>query len=56
VPSAIYQYVINLIVCLNIKRRPGLFMDVLVWKHRFVRNYIFLLAKLTILTSLSLLS
>jgi len=40
-PSSIYQYVINLVVGLPIRKGPGLLMNVLVWKHHALNNYIF---------------
>ena len=39
--SSIYQYVINLVVTLPIRRGPGVFMNVSVRDHRARNNYIF---------------
>jgi len=33
-PSPSYQYMINLVVTLPIRRGPGLLMNVSVWEHR----------------------
>jgi hypothetical protein len=40
-PSAICQYVINLVVSLPIRRGPGVFMYVLWWEHCVLNNQIF---------------
>jgi hypothetical protein len=37
-PSPIYQYVIDLIVSLPIRRGPGVFMNVSVRKHSALNN------------------
>jgi hypothetical protein len=37
-PSPIYQYVIDLIVSLPIRRGPGVFMNVSVREHRALNN------------------
>ena len=55
-PSPIHQYVINLVVNLPIGRGPAVLMNVAVWEHRAFNKYIFVVAKFTILTPLSLLS
>jgi len=36
--SPVYQYVINLVVSLPIRRGPGVFMNVLVREHRALNN------------------
>jgi len=33
-PSPIYQYVVNLVVCLTIRGGPGVFVNVPVREHR----------------------
>jgi len=40
-PSPIYEYVINLVVRLSIRRGPGVFMNVSVGEHRTLNNQIF---------------
>jgi len=37
-PSPVYQYVINLVVSLPIRRGPGVIMNVLVQKHRALNS------------------
>jgi len=44
-PSSIYQYVINLVVSLPIRRGPGVLMNVAVREHRALNNYVFLCGK-----------
>jgi len=40
-PSPIYQYVINLVVSLPIRRGSGVLMNVSVQEHRALNNQIF---------------
>jgi hypothetical protein len=40
-PFPAYQYVINLVVSFPIRRGPGVLMDVSVWEHPALNNYIF---------------
>jgi len=37
-PSPIYEYVINLVVNLLIRRGPGVLMNVSVWEHCALNN------------------
>jgi len=39
-PSPVYQYVINLVVGLPIRRSPGVFMNVSVQEHHGLNNKI----------------
>jgi len=55
-PSPVYQYVFSLVMSLPIRRGPGVLMNVSVQEHRALNNYIFGVAKFTILTPLSLLT
>jgi len=48
--SPIYQYVINLIVSLPIRRGPGVLMNVLMRKDRALYRQIFVVENFTILT------
>ena len=50
-PSPVYQYVVNLVVSLPIRRGPGVLMNVSEWEF----TKFFDVAKLTILTPLLLL-
>jgi len=52
----VYQYVINLVVSLPIRRGPGVFMNVSEQERRALKNQIFYVANFIILTTLSLLS
>jgi len=52
--SPIYQYVINLIVSLPMRKGPGVVMNVSAWEHQAYNNQIFDVAELTNLTPLSL--
>jgi hypothetical protein len=54
-PFPDYQYVINLVVGLPIRKGPCVLMNVSVWEHRAL-NYIFYAANFTVLTPLLLLS
>ena len=54
-PSPVYQYVINLVVSIPVRRGPGVLMKVSVREHPALKNWIFYVAKFTILTLLSLL-
>jgi len=40
-PSSVYQYVIDLVVSLPIRRGPDVLMNVLVGEHRALNYYIF---------------
>jgi hypothetical protein len=40
-PPSIYQDVVNLVVCLSIRRRPSEFMNVMMWEHLTFDNKIF---------------
>ena len=40
-PSPIYQYVVNLVVSLAIRRGPGVFVNVPVREHRALKHQIF---------------
>jgi len=48
-PSPVYQYVISLLMSLPIMRGPGVFMNVSVWENHALNNWIFYVAKCTIL-------
>jgi len=54
--SPIYQYVINLVVSLPIRRDPGVLVNFLVREQRALSNQIFDVTMSTILTPLLLLS
>jgi hypothetical protein len=56
VPSPVYQYVINLVVSLPIRRGPGVLIIVSVGENLDLTTKFFNVAKFTILTSLSLLN
>ena len=53
-PSPVYQYVINMVVSLPIRRGPAVLMDVSVEEHRLTTKF-FDVVNLTILKPLSLL-
>jgi len=55
-PSPNYQYVINLVLSLPIRKGPGVFLEVLVWNILLLKTKFLCVAKFTILTPLSLLS
>jgi hypothetical protein len=50
-----YQDVISLAVCFPITRSPSVFMNVMMWEHSTLNNKIFVVAKFSTLTTLSLL-
>ena len=54
-PSPIYQYVINLLVSLPVRRGLGLLMNVSERENHDLNNYFSVVAKFIILTPLSLL-
>jgi len=56
IPSPFYQYVINLVVNLPIRRGPGVLMNVSVREHCAFNTSLFAVAEFTIQTPLSLLS
>jgi len=45
-PSPVYQYVINLVVSLPIRRGPGVLVTVSVQEHRNLKNQIILCRKI----------
>jgi hypothetical protein len=53
--SRVYQSTVNLVVSLFIRRCPSEYMNVMVWERHTFDNKIFGCAKVTTLTSLSLL-
>jgi len=54
--SPIYQHVITLVVVFPIRGGSGVFINVSAQEHRALYNSVFLIAKFTILTPLSLLN